>query len=233
MACASVLSQYSPFFTSGLLTSTLPREASSKPVRRSEPLTVNTHNIYSNSRAPHSAVDLSHRDRLQSGHSFLTLDLTEPYRGSPSPSRRTLTSQRSVPILRQSARENLRIPSPKPAPSVSLPTIPQESLRDSTSVSEYSQAGPSQHLSIPTGASTPTADESYLFISPLASPRLTSSSRPSRALPPLRLPPLISQNRSAALAALEGRSPRAQMDVTRKVGNFMNMSDGRRVLLFP
>ncbi|KAI0083742.1 hypothetical protein BDY19DRAFT_910364 [Irpex rosettiformis] len=140
MAYAAGLAQYSAFFTSGLLTPSSGRARETS--RRSMPLTINTTrtSLSIDSRAPRSAVDLSHRDRLQCGYSFLTLETepSTPYYGddethsscsrSGSSSKYSLVSHRSLPVLQQSSpspRAKPDFPSPKSTLSLSIPENPR------------------------------------------------------------------------------------------------------------
>lgn len=213
---ASALSQYSPFFTSGLLTSASYPRDSGKPARRKFPFSIDTvrANIYRNSRAPRSAIDLSHKDRLQSGYSFLTLDATAPStpcrKDEPrsshaklgSSSRHTLTSQRSVPNLQRGARGVTELPSPKPAPVSSLPDVPRGLVhrpadrvhRPIETQSVASRDETRFQTTTPKATSyrtlmndTPSVDEyrSHLHISPPPTPGLTPSRSTPRASSPL------------------------------------------------
>ena len=166
------------------------------------------------------------------------------------------------PTLRRSSREALRLPSPKPAPSTSLPEPPARPRRSRPSHLTLSTSIPASSLpaSTTTFSHRPTHSEPSLLSPPLTSPGdysyfsfspVTSPPRspfPDYAPPPYYsyVPPVQTQvpapvtptplrpslsgrstasattrqvNRSAALAALEGRN-----DIVRP-RNFMNMDD--------
>ena len=177
--------------------------------------------------------------------------------------------------MRRTSRDTL--PSPKPAPSATLPSVPRRFHRPSNltlSISTYrpeaeAEAGPSsptassRHRATnsepavmsPSTRSSPSIyprdDQSYLVFSPVESttpstPPLTGTSASDDAatpVEPLSAPPHITsaalkatpsfrstasvgtrqRNRSAALAALEGRTPVKRSASVKR--NFMSMSD--------
>ncbi|KAI0091271.1 hypothetical protein BDY19DRAFT_904719 [Irpex rosettiformis] len=232
------------------------------------------------------------RRQLQQGQSFLSLDLGADMRRTMSLRRKdtvTTIHGRSVPtspissappiprafspILRRTSRDTL--PSPKPAPSATLPQVPPRFRRPSNltlSISTHlpelqAEAGPSsptassRHratnsepavMPTPIRSSPPGDDQSYFVFSPVEStpstPPLTGTSTFDEVVTPvepLSAPPHITavglkatpsfrstasvgtrqRNRSAALAALEGRDRTPSKRRPSIKRNFMSMSD--------
>lgn len=171
--------------------------------------------------------------------------------------------RRASPILRRGSRETLSLPSPKPAPSTTLPDVPiaRHRRRPSNLTLTFSACFPeaaayvsaplchrATHsepaiLSPPLRSSpilSPGEGCSYFAFSPTLSapptPPLTSdsgvefcaaASTSPRAAPSCRSVASSNtrqRNRSAALAALEGRARRRAASIKRP-RNFMSMSD--------
>ncbi|KAI0683666.1 hypothetical protein BC835DRAFT_731068 [Cytidiella melzeri] len=261
MACSSSASQYSPFFTSGLLSSPFQSDVLTKPTRRRPSLTINTMAL-----APQkSAVESSLSD---AGCSFLTLETEEPSKQrrqvrkaaassslppsaivSPTPSRK------SDPSSHHQSRERFSLPSAKPPPSASLPAIPRKRThRPETLVffPESDQAGSSHRplrcskgaVSSPAPASPPSClpedSQSFDAISPQPVPPLVGlswvsskpASSPSAYQSKTSVPPsVIQHNRSTSLSALEGRFSRGRPVFTRSTRSFINMTDEEDDLL--
>ncbi|KAI0342989.1 hypothetical protein BDW22DRAFT_1344832 [Trametopsis cervina] len=237
MACATLLSHYSPFFSSGLLSNTSSAPQEPQPRRptthRSLPLsmTINTSTLASASASssslslsrPRSATELSFKGREDAGYSFLTLESSGRRRHhhhkankssesgeSSSISRKsTLTLQRSTPALRKSSLEHARVPCAKPAPLASLPAIPHRRPENLILVPVPALPKP---IASSRRSSPPLADEriSYFDISPPPTPPLTASffhSSSSSSSSEHEYEYGSSSSRAEALAALEGRSP--------------------------
>ncbi|GJE93289.1 hypothetical protein PsYK624_094480 [Phanerochaete sordida] len=172
--------------------------------------------------------------------------------------------RRSSPILRRGSRETLSLPSPKPAPSTTLPEVPiaRHRRRPSNLTLTFSAcfpeaaacvSAPAYHrathsepaiLSPPLRSSpilSPGEGRSYWAFSPTLStpstPPLTNDSGLEFAMGPAythKVSPSFrsvasintrQRNRSAALAALEGRSPGRRRPSIKRPRNFMSMSD--------
>ncbi|KAF9054407.1 hypothetical protein BJ165DRAFT_1399643 [Panaeolus papilionaceus] len=251
-------SPYSPFFTSGLM-STAAESIVIPPIRRgSLPNTT-----AENSSRSSAFYYTGHEDTMRS---FLSLDLAESQSMRSASLRRNPTLQAyifprpkatlptvqqsrpstpvtvaSAPLRMRFSRDSLRtIPSPKPAPSINLPDLPQ------AAASPASEAPPR----LPSLPALPAIDFSLPVMSlnvsrspaPLAITTLKSSTS--------RLPPhlLLSKNRfsvatkatsstvstrakkfnrSEALARLEGRSapPVVPKKPSYLGSNFMSMTD--------
>ncbi|EDR14647.1 uncharacterized protein LACBIDRAFT_305491 [Laccaria bicolor S238N-H82] len=132
------------------------------------------------------------------------------------------------PLRLRLSRDSLRsIPSPKPAPSITLPDVPSQPKRSPTPMS----SAPPRLPSIPT---LPSLEVTLPRGSPIA---ITRSIAPTDFITlPRRVSVMTSStvstrvrriNRSAALARLEGRSKSADLPQVKPLSprNFMSMSD--------
>ncbi|RXW23911.1 hypothetical protein EST38_g1957 [Candolleomyces aberdarensis] len=104
-------SPYSPFFTSGLfVASAVPDDTPASPRRGSLP----TDSLSTRTPAPPTAAYYATQKEYRS---FLSLDLAE--------SRKSKQSTPAQPLRLRYSRDSIRsIPSPKPAPSITLPELP-------------------------------------------------------------------------------------------------------------
>jgi hypothetical protein len=224
-------SPYSPFFTSGLL---------SAPASPASPIDSNElgprRGSLPTSSSDHSSAyhfNLQSRRDVNEFRSFLSLDLAETRsqrskRGSnnhwsevvaqhpPLPDSPTFTSRSASPRLRT-------MPSPKPAPSITLPELP--SVPTPSPVASSSRTLPESltkplritrpKLSLPTSSRLP---KSPVVKTPLLSPRVARSISTSTVSTRYR-----ALRRTSALAALEGHRKRTQSLSTSQ--NFISLSD--------
>ncbi|KAH8103841.1 hypothetical protein BXZ70DRAFT_1005403 [Cristinia sonorae] len=231
-----MFAQYSPLFTSGLMSDHPRTPSPPRKVRRTKhhdslPVTVksSTSSYYPATRSPESTISQGfmftlapHRRLLDEDRSFLSLDLAEsqsmrsmslrrkdtvttksstffgksepsspvspqsrrnPFAPQlPSISSRTPSSSASHPI-RRSSRDTLRLPSPKPAPSISLPEPPSSApAAISTTVVPRSRKYRPSNLVITLSACFMEAGPSST--SPLFSPQHRASSSAPSVLSP-------------------------------------------------
>ncbi|KAK0488690.1 hypothetical protein IW261DRAFT_366532 [Armillaria novae-zelandiae] len=221
-------SPYSPFFTSGLLSCPAsPADFNELGPRRGSLPTSSS----DRSSAYHLALQ-SRRD-LNEFRSFLSLDLAETRsqrskRGSnnhwsevvaqhpPLPDSPTFTSRSASPRLRS-------MPSPKPAPSITLPELP--SVPTPSPVASSSRTLPDS-LTKPLRITRPKLlspassrlPKSPAVKTPLLSPRVARSISTSTVSTRYR-----ALRRTSALAALEGHRKRTQSLSTSQ--NFISLSD--------
>ncbi|KAI0925084.1 hypothetical protein AcW2_005776 [Taiwanofungus camphoratus] len=236
---AHMFAQYSPLFTSGLLSGCSTPEHSSpsssrssskrrrpqKEPRNSLPLTINNVSMYAGVRNSSDAGNggglfltlMPHRSQADEGRSFLSLDLAESSsmrsmslrrkdtvstrattyfgRSEPSsPSALSPVAERAAfsfsqfphppPVtgVRRSSREALHLPSPKPAPSTSLPEPPARLHRRRPSDLTLTL---SQCLAYSSSSVTPSS-----------SMHRATQSAPSLLSPPLRSSPILSPEQS-------------------------------------
>ncbi|KJA28110.1 hypothetical protein HYPSUDRAFT_62502 [Hypholoma sublateritium FD-334 SS-4] len=208
-------SPYSPFFTSGLLS------AGSRPHSPDVPLSPRRGSLPT-SRAddvPAFYFTLHNEDAFRS---FLSLDLAESQSmRSASLKRKASTvskpyrfpriSEAPPPLRMRFSRDSLRtIPSPKPAPSITLPALPK--VASSPPRLPSIQLSPSLDISLVTRTVPPPL---RLDTTTRRNSVVTTSTVSTRAR---------TSNRSAALARLEGRDRRPNTAPLPK-RNFMSMSD--------
>ncbi|KAG7444398.1 uncharacterized protein BT62DRAFT_934062 [Guyanagaster necrorhizus] len=221
-------SPYSPFFTSGLLSS---------PVSPASPIDFNELRprrgslpTSSSDRSSAYYFSLQSRRNINEFRSFLTLDLAETRskRGSnnhwsevvvqhpPLPDSPTFTSRSASPRLRS-------MPSPKPAPSITLPELPVVPTHSPVASSSFtlpdSFTKPLRitRPKLPSPASS-RSRKSLAVKTPLLSPRIARSISTSTVSTRYR-----TLRRTSALAALEGHRKRTQSLLMSQ--NFISLSD--------
>ncbi|KAF8909360.1 hypothetical protein CPB84DRAFT_1765947 [Gymnopilus junonius] len=209
-------SPYSPFFTSGLLSERLSRPVS--PDQQHE-------------HASAFYFTLQPRRDEHQFRSYLSLDLAESQSMRSASLKRNASSQKpfrfptisetpsmpaTAPLRMRYSRDSLRtIPSPKPAPSITLPDLPK-----------ISQTPPRLPSLLPLPALDLTVPTVARASSPRNVPALTvtvSNHRVSVASSSTVSTRARKYNRSEALARLEGRSRSAPITYSKR--NFMSMSD--------
>ncbi|KAH9479477.1 hypothetical protein JR316_0008071 [Psilocybe cubensis] len=213
-------SPYSPFFTSGLLSSSRPSspDVPLSPTRRGS-LPTDSPRVQELPSAFYFTLQ-PQRDEDEF-RSYLSLDLAESQSMRSASLKRTAASTTkpfvfppipetpALSLRMRRSRDSLRtIPSPKPAPSITLPDLPKQSPPRLPSLHPL----PALEISIPTRVSVPRT-------APLTLNRMsvaTTSTVSTRAR---------RQNRSEALARLEGRSGIRTAPLAYPKRNFMSMSD--------
>ncbi|KAG5650814.1 hypothetical protein H0H81_010939 [Sphagnurus paluster] len=233
-------SPYSPFFTSGLLSDSRAPSPEPVPTPRRGSLPTDSTSVFAASASDASSAfyfTLQPKRDTSEYRSFLSLDLAESQSLRSASLKRTTKRCKVVPVASTSpipeqrlapphaplrvrhSRDSLRtIPSPKPAPSITLPEVPRRS--------ESPPRLPSLAVSVSLGLSLERASHS--------APSLTISrtSAPDVVVPlPNRCSVSSSvrrSNRSHALARLEGRTastrrPKSAPKPFQR--NFMSMSD--------
>ncbi|KAG5647917.1 hypothetical protein DXG03_007841 [Asterophora parasitica] len=196
-------SPYSPFFTSGLLSA----PSSSRDPSPERPLAPRRGSLPTDSlRSPSSSNFYFTKRDPSEFRSFLSLDLAESQSQRSASLNRTVSVSAPIRHLRSSlrlrhSRDSIRtIPSPKPAPSITLPDLPIPSRASSLVITRT--PAPAEVVPLPALIPFPTTKRN-------STSTVTTSVRRT--------------NRSHALARLEGRT--ASTRRRRARSNFMSMSD--------